>query len=148
MEVVDMAGLGDKAQGEAKEVTGEHGVGLETVRHRRRTVRVLCGWGSVEARELYRLHVVGHVAKTRSRRRNVQPIFDPALAETPVATLTDVEREIAHLIADGLTNQAIADRLGLARLTVSQHVATLLWRLDLRGRHEIAAWAIAQDRRA
>ena len=78
----------------------------------------------------------------------MQPIFDPALAETPVATLTDVEREIAHLIADGLTNQAIADRLGLARLTVSQHVATLLWRLDLRGRHEIAAWAIAQDRRA
>jgi hypothetical protein len=50
------------------------------------------------------------------------------------------------LIADGLTNQAIAKRLGLARVTVSQHVATILWRLGLRARHEIAAWAIDQAR--
>ena len=78
----------------------------------------------------------------------MQQVSDRPLAEAPVATLTAVEREVAALVADGLTNQAIADRLGLARLTVSQHVATLLWRLGLRARHEIAAWAIAQDRRA
>jgi non-specific serine/threonine protein kinase len=75
-------------------------------------------------------------------------VFDHAPAETSTATLTAVEREVADLIADGLTNQAIADRLGLARLTVSQHVATILWRLDLQRRHEIAAWAIAEARRA
>ena len=64
------------------------------------------------------------------------------------APLTEREREIAELIADGLTNQAIADRLGLARLTVSQHVATILWRLGLRSHHEIAAWVNEQGQRA
>ena len=44
--------------------------------------------------------------------------------DLPVAALTEREREIVALVADGLTNQAIADRLGLARLAVSQHVAT------------------------
>ena len=61
----------------------------------------------------------------------------PAPAETQAATLTAVEREVADLVADGLSNQAIAGRLGLARVTVSQHVATILWRLGLRARHEI-----------
>jgi DNA-binding CsgD family transcriptional regulator len=78
----------------------------------------------------------------------MQPVFDRAPAEGPAATLTGVEREVAGLIADGLTNQKIADRLGLARVTVSEHVATILWRLGLRSRHEIAAWAIAQARPA
>jgi DNA-binding NarL/FixJ family response regulator len=60
------------------------------------------------------------------------------------APLTEREREIVALIADGLTNQAIADRLGLARLTVSQHVATILWRLGLRSHQQLAAWAMTQ----
>jgi DNA-binding NarL/FixJ family response regulator len=64
------------------------------------------------------------------------------------APLTDLEREIVALIAEGLTNQAIADRLGLARLTVSQHVATILWWLGLRSHHEIAAWVNEQGQRA
>jgi DNA-binding CsgD family transcriptional regulator len=76
----------------------------------------------------------------------MQRVFDPARAETQAATLTAVEREVAGLIADGLSNQAIARRLGLARVTVSQHVATILWRLGLRARHEIVAWAIDRAR--
>jgi DNA-binding NarL/FixJ family response regulator len=64
------------------------------------------------------------------------------------AALTERQREIVALIAEGLTNQAIADRLELERLTVSHHVATILWQLGVMGRHEIAAWAIANDWRA
>ena len=64
------------------------------------------------------------------------------------AALTGRQREIVVLIADGLTNQAIADQLGLDRLAVSQQVATILWRLGLSGRHQIAVWAIGQDWRA
>jgi len=64
------------------------------------------------------------------------------------APLTECEREIVALIAEGLTNQAIADRLGLVRLTVSERVATILWRLDLRHRQEIATWAITQGHHA
>ena len=60
----------------------------------------------------------------------------------PMVELSADEREIVALIAEGLTNQAIANRLGLTRLTVSQHVATIMWRLGLGGRHEIAVRAI------
>ena len=65
---------------------------------------------------------------------------------TSRAALTERQREIAALVAEGLTNQAIADRLDLERLTVSEHIATMLWQLGLQGRHEIAEWALAQRR--
>jgi non-specific serine/threonine protein kinase len=64
--------------------------------------------------------------------------------DAPRAALTERQREIVALVAEGLTNQAIADQLGLARLTVSQQVATILWQLGLQRRHETAAWAVAQ----
>ena len=69
------------------------------------------------------------------------------LAGTPHAALTERQREIVDLVAEGLTNQAIADQLGLERLRVSEHVAAILWQLGLTRRHEIAAWAMAQHRR-
>ena len=56
--------------------------------------------------------------------------------------LTDHQWEITALIAEGLTNQAIADRLGVPRLLVSQDIAAIMWQLGLASRHEIAAWAI------
>lgn len=66
----------------------------------------------------------------------------------PVVELSADEREVVALVVEGLTNQAIADQLGLTRLEVSQRVATILWRLGLRQRHEIAVWAIGQEQRA
>jgi DNA-binding NarL/FixJ family response regulator len=63
----------------------------------------------------------------------------------PAAALTDRQREIVVLIAEGLTNQAIADRLGLTRMMVSQHIATILWQVGLASRYEIAVWAIGQE---
>jgi DNA-binding NarL/FixJ family response regulator len=62
--------------------------------------------------------------------------------------LTERQLEIVTLIAQGMTNQAIANRLGLERLTVSEHIATILWQLGLQGRHEIAAWAMLQGQRS
>ena len=62
----------------------------------------------------------------------------------PAAALTAVQRQIAILVTEGLTNQAIANRLGLTRSMVSQHVATILWRLGLTTRSEIALWALKQ----
>lgn len=72
-------------------------------------------------------------------------LADRSSNDVPVAPLSGREREIAALIADGLTNQAIADRLGLARLEVSQYIATILWRLELTRRYEVAAWVMSQD---
>jgi DNA-binding CsgD family transcriptional regulator len=58
------------------------------------------------------------------------------------------QRQVAGLIAEGLTNQESAGRLGLASGTVSQHIANILWCLGLQRRREIAAWAIDRLRRA
>lgn len=59
--------------------------------------------------------------------------------------LTHHQWEITALIVEGLTNQAIADRLGVTRLLVSQDVATIMGQLGLAGRHEIAVWAIGRE---
>jgi pimeloyl-ACP methyl ester carboxylesterase/DNA-binding CsgD family transcriptional regulator len=55
--------------------------------------------------------------------------------------LTFREREILKLIADGLSNPAIADRLHLSEHTVKRHVANILLKLDLPTRAAAAALA-------
>ena len=59
--------------------------------------------------------------------------------------LTKRQRQIVALIAEGLSNQAIADRLGLSRRTISRHIAMILWRLGLASHLDIAAWAVEQE---
>lgn len=51
------------------------------------------------------------------------------------------EREVVPLIAEGLSNADIAKRLFVTPKTIEHHVTSILGRLDLRTRTEIAAWA-------
>jgi two-component system nitrate/nitrite response regulator NarL len=53
--------------------------------------------------------------------------------------LTEREKEVLHLIIDGLSNKEIADRLSIAPSTVKNHVHHLLEKLHVGSRHE-AAW--------
>jgi DNA-binding CsgD family transcriptional regulator/pimeloyl-ACP methyl ester carboxylesterase len=54
--------------------------------------------------------------------------------------LTDRELEVAELIAEGLTNQAIARRLSVAPRTAEAHVENIRRKLGVRSRAQIAAW--------
>jgi pimeloyl-ACP methyl ester carboxylesterase/DNA-binding CsgD family transcriptional regulator len=54
--------------------------------------------------------------------------------------LTDRELEVAELIAEGLTNQAIARRLSVAPRTAEAHVENIRRKLRMRSRAQIAAW--------
>jgi non-specific serine/threonine protein kinase len=55
--------------------------------------------------------------------------------------LTAREREVSVLIAQGLTNRDIADVLGVSERTVHSHVRSILSRLAVRSRAQIAALA-------
>ena len=55
--------------------------------------------------------------------------------------LTERELEVLSLVADGLTNPEIADRLFLSRKTVGIHVSRVLAKLDAHTRGQAAAVA-------
>jgi pimeloyl-ACP methyl ester carboxylesterase/DNA-binding CsgD family transcriptional regulator len=58
--------------------------------------------------------------------------------------LTDREFEVAELVTDGLTNQAIARRLSVAPRTVETHVENIRRKLLVSSRAQIAAWVTEQ----
>lgn len=60
----------------------------------------------------------------------------------PLSALTPRQREIAGLLARGLQNADIAEQLVLTPGTVANHVASILQRLELDSRTQIAAWAV------
>lgn len=49
----------------------------------------------------------------------------------PLAELTDREREVLSLMAEGRSNQAIADRIFVTVKTVEAHIASIFSKLDL-----------------
>ena len=62
-----------------------------------------------------------------------------------VGTLTARESEVAALIADGLTNGQLAERLFISPKTAAVHVSNILAKLGLSSRTEIAAWSIRRE---
>jgi two-component system, NarL family, response regulator DevR len=68
-------------------------------------------------------------------RLRTPPKEDPALA-----SLTDQERKILDLIAEGLTNRQIAERMFLAEKTVKNYVSSLLAKLGLERRTQAAVY--------
>lgn len=68
----------------------------------------------------------------------------PALPKTIFPSLTDRERVILELIAQGDTNRRIAEKLSLSQKTVSNYVSNIFTKLQVAGR----AQAIIQARQA
>ncbi|WP_461143782.1 ATP-binding protein [Salinifilum aidingensis] len=64
-------------------------------------------------------------------------------AEVP-AQLTPREREVARLVARGLSNREIAERLVIAKRTSDSHVEHILAKLGFTSRAQIAAWVAEQ----
>jgi predicted ATPase/DNA-binding CsgD family transcriptional regulator len=60
----------------------------------------------------------------------------------PANGLTAREREVAAMIARGLSNRAIAESLVISHGTAHRHVANILEKLDQHSRSQIAVWAI------
>jgi DNA-binding NarL/FixJ family response regulator len=58
------------------------------------------------------------------------------------ARLSKREREITELVAEGLTNRQVAERLVLSERTVEGHIANIFNKLDVSSRSQITAWYI------
>ena len=63
-----------------------------------------------------------------------------------LARLTEQERKILDLIAEGLTNRQIGERMFLAEKTVKNYVSNLLAKLGMERRTEAAVFAARLDK--
>lgn len=68
-----------------------------------------------------------------------------ATAETgSTTTLTKRERQVAHLVARGLSNKQIATELFISPRTAQGHVEHILTKLGFTSRTQIAAWIVGE----
>jgi DNA-binding CsgD family transcriptional regulator len=72
----------------------------------------------------------------------VQPLTPRQAAKQEYGGLTRRERQVAAVVAQGLTNQDIADELVVSIKTVEAHVTRILSKLGFTSRAQIAAWAV------
>jgi DNA-binding CsgD family transcriptional regulator len=86
----------------------------------------------------------GHLdaAGELARRLGLAPLRAAveAAATPPAGPLTPREEEIAALVAEGMSNRQIAERLYLSARTVENHVTHILVKLGFESRARIASW--------
>jgi NarL family two-component system response regulator LiaR len=64
--------------------------------------------------------------------------------QAPFTDLTEREREVVSLVAHGLSNREIAQKLNISHGTVKTHISNILSKLDLSDRTQLAILAITK----
>ncbi|WAZ23810.1 LuxR C-terminal-related transcriptional regulator [Streptomyces cinnabarinus] len=88
-----------------------------------------------------------HQAGTGERAREIttrRRADQDSRRAAPDFGLTPRESQVAELVAQGLANQQIAERLVIARRTAEGHVERILGKLGLSNRSQLAAWVTAR----
>lgn len=75
--------------------------------------------------------------------RTIRGAFDDSRPE-PAVALTERQREVLRLLADGLENAQIALSLGISQRTARAHVSSVLERLGVENRTQAAVTAVRQ----
>jgi two-component system, NarL family, response regulator LiaR len=75
-------------------------------------------------------------------RKLMSQVAHPPASAPVVADLTEREIEVARLVAKGLSNREIAERLVISEKTVKPHVSSILSKLGLEDRTQLAIYAL------
>lgn len=84
----------------------------------------------------------GYFGPQASRALAEQVRHPERVAEDPYGQLTSREREVFHLLAEGLTTKEIARRLGISVKTAENHRGRVLDKLDMRNTAELVRYAL------
>jgi DNA-binding CsgD family transcriptional regulator/tetratricopeptide (TPR) repeat protein len=127
----------------------DFGYRYEVARSRYRWAEALLGAGEREAAE-----VEAAEALSEAEGMGAKPLADavralarrarldlPGVRRATVSTLTEREEEVLGLVAQGLSNRQIGERLFISTKTVSVHVSNLLAKLGASGRAEAVSVA-------
>lgn len=114
---------------------------LERIRGSQATVDFETAWARGRALSF---EDVAALARRRSAPPAVARPRRPVEGTSLGSQLTRREREVAELVAQGLTNPQVAERLFVSPGTVRGHVEHILGKLGLTSRVQIATWLVAQ----
>jgi DNA-binding NarL/FixJ family response regulator len=88
------------------------------------------------------LQELGADVEAERARRLLDAFSRDTTGRSPLAGVTPREREVLRLLAEGLTNRQIAERLVVSEHTVHRHVTNILRKLGLSSRTAAAAQAV------
>jgi NarL family two-component system response regulator LiaR len=80
----------------------------------------------------------------RIARKLLREMTHPPASPTEKKPLTERERKVLSLVALGLSNQEIAERLLISERTVRTHISNLLGKLGLENRTQAALFALRE----
>jgi DNA-binding NarL/FixJ family response regulator len=111
-------------------------------------VRYQLGQADEAARQLHTAEALAHQIANRHLIAEVTAALadtcDGQASALP-GNLTPRQAEVLRLLADGLSNKEIAERLYLSRGTVERHLATMYRKLGLGGRVDATRYAVENE---
>jgi DNA-binding CsgD family transcriptional regulator len=107
--------------------------------------RCLIALGRLDEARTHALTAARHLDRWRGWRvdelRAVERRLGLGAQPSGPDTLTPRERDVVALLAEGLTNTQLAERLFISPRTAAVHVSNILAKLGMSSRTEVAAWA-------
>ncbi|HEU4811633.1 MAG TPA: LuxR C-terminal-related transcriptional regulator, partial [Nocardioides sp.] len=153
------AGRGDRGSlHDAIDTADRLGMGIESIWARTSLALVRAGEGETAEAEtlLWQASAITEATGATTERAHIDQLLRQLGIRTwrrgararqagGLSALSDREREIANLIAVGATNPDIAGALFLSRKTVERHVSSILGKLEVKNRAQLAATVAASD---
>ena len=103
--------------------------------------------GAVLVKAIHKVHA-GELWLDRARTAGIVTQLARGVQKDPdtlkIESLTTRQREIVTLVAEGLTNRQLAERLFISEATVRNHITAILDKLELRDRFQLAVYAFRQ----